>query len=151
MWLDFIESWEYNLSWVVEYIRQETSKWIRLFYIDNLWFIIKDPKLTDNQNDEKASRVLKTLAVELKISINLIHHFNKGTDKDRKWPRWSWSIRWSAKLEHDSNQILIVYRDYDMWSTRLVLDKDREHWEKWTVNVYFNKWKFVDACPEDYK
>jgi hypothetical protein len=50
MWLEFIESWEYNLNWVVEYIRQEASKWIRLFYIDNLWFIIKDPKLNNQCN-----------------------------------------------------------------------------------------------------
>jgi len=144
MWLDFLESYsEINLQWLEKYIKQWAEQWVRLFYVDNMDYIGNSESLQANVFEERVVKMLKELATVHNITINLLHHFNKWSTSDRKWIRWSASIKWSSKIEHTSNQILVVYRDYDAWVTTLVLEKDREHWDKWMCSVVFDKWRFI--------
>ena len=91
-------------------ILEKSKEWYSLFYIDNLWFITWDT----TKEVEIASlvvRELKGMTNSNKLTINLIHHFNKWNTQERNWPRWMASIRSSWKIENDTDYVLQVWRD----------------------------------------
>lgn len=132
------------------------DKWYELFYIDNLWFLKWDNE--EIVDTAEAVRILSNITNENNITINLIHHLNKWSDKDRKKPRGLASIRSSWKIENDADNIIQVWRNLDTKEllpdekaqVSIILQKDREYWEPSQENIYFNKWDYNDIYIENY-
>lgn len=149
--LDIVHLEEPTLDVISEYILEKKKEWYELFYIDNLWFIVGDNREEEINLTARASRVIKELTNKHNITINLIHHFNKWSWKDRNWPRSLASIRSSWKIENDADFVIQVWRDMEeeqegvldkqVW---IVLQKDREYWEPWKVIVEFDWWLYKD-------
>jgi replicative DNA helicase len=126
-------------------IINKMNEWYTLFYIDNLWFITwDDDELTITKN---ASRELKELTNSNKISIVLLHHFNKWNSQERALPRWLSSIRSSWKLENDADYVFQVWRDLSEWwdnTTTILLQKDRVWGTPNSIDILFDRWDYID-------
>lgn len=144
--LDIIWLNDTSLRWLLSAIRYKQKEWYALFYIDNMWFIRWDNE-DELETTKLTSRELKTLTNELKISIVLLHHFNKGSSMERYAPRGKASIRWSGKIENDADYIFQVYRDFENWTNlaQILLEKDRIWGEPATVPIKFVKWDYEDV------
>lgn len=144
--LDIIGLKDTSLAWLLSAIRYKEKEGYVLFYIDNMGFI-KWENEDELEVTKLASRELKTLTNELKISIVLLHHFNKGNSMERYAPRGKASIRWSGKIENDADYIFQVYRDFETWTNiaQILLEKDRIWWEPATVPIKFVKWDYEDV------
>lgn len=134
---------------IKETIQEKQKQWYELFYIDNLWFIVWD--VSEIELTAIVIRELKEITNTQPISINLLHHFNKGWTKDRIWPRWMASIRSSGKIENDADYVLQVWRDLDddippedrklVW---IYLQKDRVRWDPSNSQIEFDRWNYID-------
>ncbi len=109
-------------------------KWVRLFFVDNLWFIKQDwVEEWDVQQD--ACRILKQITNKLWITVVLLHHVKKWSDKDRlNMVRWSW------KINDDSDIVAWLDRVYD--DTTFWIEKSRMRWDKREIDIEFNKWNY---------
>ena len=131
------------------------GQWYWLFYIDNLWFMMWDKK--EIVDTAEVARILKNITNAHGVTINLVHHLNKGWDKDRKKPRWLASIRSSGKLENDADNILQVWRNLNVeWmlpeekaAVSIILMKDRTYWEPSLRTIFFNRWDYDDVYIPD--
>lgn len=134
-----------TLDSIKEMIINKMNEWYTLFYIDNLWFITwDDDELTITKN---ASRELKELTNSNKISIVLLHHFNKWNSQERALPRWLSSIRSSWKLENDADYVFQVWRDLSEWwdnTTTILLQKDRVWGTPNSIDILFDRWDYID-------
>lgn len=146
--LDIIWLKDTSLAGLLSAIRYKAKEGYVLFYIDNMWFIKWETE-DELEVTKLASRELKTLTNELKISIVLLHHFNKGSSVERYAPRWKASIRGSGKIENDADYIFQVYRDFETWTSmaQILLEKDRIRWEPATVPINFVKGDYEDITP----
>jgi hypothetical protein len=154
--LDIVHISSPTIEDIKELIKEKQKKWFELFYIDNLWFITGD--MSEIELTPMVVRELKDITNTQPISINLLHHFNKGWAKDRIWPRWMASIRSSGKIENDADYVFQVWRDLDddipledkklVW---LYLQKDRVWWDPSNIQVVFDKWNYKEYVKWDKK
>lgn len=127
----------------------ETSK-CDLCYIDNLDLIDSKKWMTNIENDEYKSKKLMEFTNYNKIPVIIIHHYNKWTEKSHSKPRSIHSIKWSSKIIHNADTVIIWFRDltaetkHDKAKFTLIQWKDRDFGIWWTAIVYFNKWTFQD-------
>lgn len=129
-------------------IKEKQIEWYELFYIDNMWFIVWD--VPEIELTAFISRELKELTNVQPISINLLHHFNKGNSKDRIWPRGMASMRSSGKIENDADYVMQIWRDLDdevppedrkiVW---VYLQKDRVWWDPSNCKIEFDRWDYI--------
>lgn len=152
LWFFYIPQWTIDI--IKEFIIKKKQEWFELFYIDNLDYIIAEEWISDYERVNKVSRILKHLSTEEDITIFLIHHFKKWSDKDRNKPRWFWSVRWSWKIENDVDYWIRVWRDQntddDIQRRDVIISllKDRENWIITSETIYYNKWEYQDEFPE---
>lgn len=110
------------------------KKWVNLFFIDNLWFIKQD-WVEEWDVQQEACRVLKQITNKLWITIVLLHHVKKWSDRDRlNMVRWSW------KINDDSDIVAWLDRVYD--DTTFWIEKSRMRWDKREIDIEFNKWNY---------
>ena len=110
------------------------EKWVKLFFIDNLWFI-KQEWIEEWDVQQEACRTLKQIANMLWITIVLIHHVKKWSDRDRlNMVRWSW------KINDDSDIVAWLDRVYD--DTTFWIEKSRMRWDKREIDIEFKKWNY---------
>lgn len=135
-------------------IKEKQKEWYELFYIDNMWFIVWD--VQEIELTAFISRELKELTNTQPISINLLHHFNKGNSKDRIWPRWMASIRSSGKIENDADYVVQIWRDLDddipQEERKVVgvyLQKDRVRWDPSNCKIEFDRWDYKERQIKD--
>ena len=139
-----------DIEWL---IKEYYMQWFSLIYIDNLWFIVGDTK--EIEHTAEVSRRLKSLTNKYRLTINLIHHFNKWTSKDRDKPRGLADIRSSGKLENDADNVVNIRRDLSAEEedeeTRaqvtIILNKDRVFWQPCQQIIYFRKWEYIEENP----
>lgn len=110
------------------------KKWVKLFFIDNLWFIKQD-WLEEWDTQQEACRLLKQLTIKLKITIVLLHHVKKWNDRDRQN-----MVRGSWKINDDTDILAWLDRVYD--DTTFWIDKSRMRWDKREIDIEFKKWDF---------
>ena len=154
--LDIISLKNVNNQNLEDIIIDYKNKWYELFYIDNLWFIQWDWK--EIVDTAETVRILSDITNIEWITINLVHHLNKWTDKDRKKPRGLASIRSSGKIENDADNVLQVWRNLNTeWllpeekaQVSIILQKDRENWDPSQQTIYFNKWDYDDIFINNY-
>lgn len=101
------------------------------------------------QSQEYISKELMNFTNKIKVPIILIHHFKKWSWK--KEARWLDDLRWSWKLSHDADSVIIWSRnswddldEFEKSQFMISQIKDRDFWEWWFSTVYFNKWTFND-------
>lgn len=110
------------------------EKWVKLFFIDNLWFIKQD-WVEEWDVQQEACRILKQITNRLWITIVLIHHVKKWSDRDRlNMVRWSW------KINDDSDIVAWLDRVYD--DTTFWIEKSRMRWDKREIDIEFKKWNY---------
>ena len=150
-WLNVIA----NMDNIEKLLNKLKNEWYKLVIIDSMDKIIGKDKQSDAERLAEISNKMKTLAINLDISIAMIHHFTKWNDKDRSSQRWIASMRWSGKIENDSDYVLQVYRnkiqdkeltlEEDKQKVVLTLMKDRTYWDNYIYhNIYFRNWKYYD-------
>ena len=110
------------------------KKWVKLFFIDNLWFIKQD-WVEEWDTQQEACRLLKQLTIKLKITIVLLHHVKKWNDRDRQN-----MVRGSWKINDDTDILAWLDRVYD--DTTFWIDKSRMRWDKREIDIEFKKWDF---------
>ncbi len=155
--LDIISIENPNINNIEQCIKDYKSKWVELFYIDNMWFVQWEGE--EIKYSAEHSRRFKQMTTELGVSINLLHHMNKWSDKDRKWPRGLASIRSSGKIENDADNVIQVWRNLknleeqmeeEKAEVKIILQKDREYWEPTTQVVFFSKSDYFDEYVSPY-
>lgn len=149
-WLNVIP----NIENIENILNKLKSEWYKLVIIDSMDKIIGKEKQIDSERLSEISNKMKKLSVEYDISIIMIHHFTKGNDKERWSQRWIASMRWSWKIENDSDYVLQVYRKIttdeichqeEKQKVVLTLMKDRTYWDNYIYhNIYFRNWKYYD-------
>ena len=129
-------------------IKEKQMQWYELFYLDNMWFIVWD--VSEIELTTLISRELKELTNTQPISINLLHHFNKWSSKDRIWPRGMASMRSSWKIENDADYVMQVWRDLDddiptedRKIVGIYLQKDRVWWDPSNCKIEFDRAEYV--------
>lgn len=129
------------------------SEWYMLVIIDSMDKIIGKEWQKDMDRLAEVSNKMKALSIQYDISIALIHHFTKWSDKDRAEQRGIASMRGSGKIENDSDYVLQVYRkkivdrqfatEEELQQVTLTLMKDRTYWDNYIFdNIYFKNWKY---------
>lgn len=148
--LDIIYISKPSIEDIKDTIKEKQKEWFELFYIDNLWFIDWD-WMPEIELTAMVIRELKDLTNTQSISINLLHHFNKWSTKDRSWPRGMASIRSSWKIENDADYVLQVWRDLEdeippedrklVW---IYLQKDRVWGDPSNCTIEFDRWDYIE-------
>lgn len=142
-----------GISDIIKLVEEYYLQWYTLFYIDNMGFIYGQwEEIVDTK---EISRQLKVLTNKLPVAINLVHHFRKGTTKERKTARGLADIRSSGKIENDADNVLQVRRNLsegevseeERAEVKIILHKDRVFWQPNTVTIWFQKWKYVGKNP----
>jgi replicative DNA helicase len=82
----------------------------RLIFIDNLQNILGDSKQDFRKSISEATRSLKAAARRLNISIIVLSHLSRNTNKSKK-PRLSY-LKESSSIEQDSDKVILIYRPY---------------------------------------
>jgi len=144
----WIKDWNYTLDSIINDIYINVENGVKLFFIDNLWFIgNNNQKMSEFDFVADIIRKLKQCCNNWKIAINLLHHFSKWSDKERWRPRWIASIRANGKIENDADNIISIYRDYDDADnvTKVIHLKDRERWLYSSTDLVFEKWEYFDT------
>mgnify|MGYP003292001809 CR=1 FL=1 len=148
--LDIVSLKSPTVEVICDYIRERYDEWYKLFYIDNLWFVVWDDWETELDITKKSSRELKALTNELDVAIVLLHHYNKWWSVDRNRPRELSAIRSSWKIENDADMIFQVWRDLteeDQYYKRkvdILLQKDRVRWDPSSVSIKFSAWDYEE-------
>lgn len=140
-----------TLDWIKEMIMNKMKEWYTLFYIDNLGFITWDDD--ELKLAREISRELKEMTNLYKITIVLLHHFNKWNSQERAMPRWLSSMRWSWKLENDADYVFQVRRDLSEWwdnVTTILLQKDRIWWTPASIDIIFDRWDYIDKVKNNF-
>lgn len=131
----------------------ELSKlWYRLFFLDNLWFIIDWNSDNELEVFAKVSRELKNITNKYPVSIILLHHLKKSFKKDENTPGSTSDIRWNQKLADDADRVIQIRRNMnpdigdekERRAVRFIQHKDREFWDVCSVEIYFKNWAYHD-------
>lgn len=147
---------EATLANILELIILMKLDWYEMFIIDSMDMIKVDGTDDENKRIWEITKKIKELANKENIQISIIHHFTKWSDKDRKnWDRWLWALKWSVKVENNSDLVIRVARnisdeeynsqtDIEKKEVRISLMKDRVYWEPSTRTIYFIQWQYQD-------
>lgn len=138
---------------IIKIIEEYYIQWYKLFYIDNMGFILW--QWEEIESTKEISRHLKVLTNRLPITVMLVHHFRKGTTKERKTTRGLADIRSSWKIENDADNVLQVRRnlsegemtDEERAEVKIILHKDRVFGQPSTMTVRFQKWQYLWKNP----
>lgn len=117
---------------------EQLAKVNDLIFIDNIWMLWRWEK--EIEFLPKITEALIKIKRKYKVTIIALHHLNKRAE-NQKWPRnWS-ALRWSWKLRDDVDILAILTR-WD-WETVFTLDKSRFEWNEWSMEIFFEDWKFL--------
>lgn len=132
-------------------IHEYYDKGCRLFVIDNL------DKIPWNENDnvrqQEISSKLQDIKNEFNICIILIHHAKKPYNSVQQYmPAGMAWLRGTQKILDNSTQVFEVYRDLDPENSEpeskarvtLYQYKDTFEWANGCVDIYFNRWDYVE-------
>ena len=123
---------------LIDSIMEMKAKWVSLFFIDNLWFLIGE---WDSEAKQTAdiSHKLVSLCLKENVCIVLLHHFKK------KWKpleqRDISQMRGSGKLWDDAFMVVEYMRDDEQ--TFLKVYKDRTRWNLKTHEIAYDKGEFT--------
>lgn len=127
-----------SIEWIIKLIQDQYLKWVKLFFIDNLWFITWKEWETEFEVQARAVRELKWLTNTLWITIVLLHHQKK----------WDWRTidnysltRGSGKINDDADWCMTIKREGQYSSIECY--KNRDNWECWLIALEFVKWNFI--------
>jgi len=145
---------EPNIENLKKVIKSAKDDWYEIFVIDSL-DMIKVTGKNDSEFIPIITRELKELCNSHLISINLIHHFTKWSDKDRKDWRGLSSIKGSVKVENNADTIIKISRnmeedefgamsDQSRKQVMVSLMKDRTYGNIASKAIYFIKWSYQD-------
>lgn len=124
--------------------------------IDNLWYI-QDDWENDIKKLNSIIRKIKWFCWDTGITINLLHHFNKGKSwsTGNRLERTFSDVMGTAKLEHDIDYGIFISRNsiddpenftpQDKAEVFIKLAKDRERGNTIKKVVYFQKWSYNDS------
>ena len=123
---------------LLDSMEQMVNKWIWLFFIDNLGFVIWEWQNEAVQTADVSSKLV-SFCLEKNVCVVLLHHFKK---------RWTASdvrdigqMRGSWKLGDDSFMVVEYMRDEGR--TYLRVYKDRTRWDIALYEIGYNKWDFI--------
>ena len=123
---------------LLDSMEQMVNKWIWLFFIDNLGFVIWEWQNEAVQTADVSSKLV-SFCLEKNVCVVLLHHFKKrGTASD---VRDIGQMRWSWKLGDDSFMVVEYMRDEGR--TYLRVYKDRTRWDIALYEIGYNKWDFI--------
>lgn len=123
---------------LLDSMEQMVNKWIWLFFIDNLGFVIWEWQNEAVQTADVSSKLV-SFCLEKNVCIVLLHHFKKrGTASD---VRDIGQMRGSWKLGDDSFMVVEYMRDEGR--TYLRVYKDRTRWDIALYEIGYNKWDFI--------
>ena len=128
---------------LLDSMEQMVNKWIWLFFIDNLGFVIWEWQNEAVQTADVSSKLV-SFCLEKNVCIVLLHHFKKrGTASD---VRDIGQMRGSWKLGDDSFMVVEYMRDEGR--TYLRVYKDRTRWDIALYEIGYNKWDFIFLSKE---
>lgn len=123
---------------LLDSMEQMIKKWIGLFFIDNLGFIIWEWQNESTQTADVSSKLV-SFCLENNVCIVLLHHFKK------KWVatdvRDIGQMRWSGKLGDDSFMVVEYAREDS--KTFLRVYKDRTRWDIALYEIWYNRGDFI--------
>lgn len=123
---------------LLDSMEQMVNKWIWLFFIDNLGFVIWEWQNEAVQTADVSSKLV-SFCLEKNVCVVLLHHFKKrGTASD---VRDIGQMRGSWKLGDDSFMVVEYMRDEGR--TYLRVYKDRTRWDIALYEIGYNKWDFI--------
>jgi len=139
-----------NMQNIMRSLREHYDFWCRLFVIDNLDKINWDAN--DNTRYQSISSELQDFKNENNCCVILIHHAKKPSSTSLAYsPAWMSWLRWSQKILDNATQVVEIYRDLDpdmpdedRRKVTLYQYKDTFEWANWFVDIYFNKWEYVE-------
>lgn len=129
--------------------------------LDNFDLVWKDDRKSEYQEQTRIAKEIMDFTNNRKIPMIVLHHFNKGSDKDKI--RGLDSIRGSSKIIHNADTGLICYRKFEEDASpednamfTIVQKKDRDFGQGAVCVVYFQYGVFGDEYNDgnevaDYK
>jgi len=137
--IQMVDIWHKIEIWtLLDSMEQMVNKWIWLFFIDNLGFVIWEWQNEAVQTADVSSKLV-SFCLEKNVCVVLLHHFKKrGTASD---VRDIGQMRGSWKLGDDSFMVVEYMRDEGR--TYLRVYKDRTRWDIALYEIGYNKWDFI--------
>lgn len=116
---------EPNIENIKKIIKLAKEDGYEMFIIDSLDMIQVDGK-GNTEAIEIITRDLKALCNSELVSINLIHHFTKGSDKERREGRGMASIKGSGKVENNADTIIKISRNMAIDEFEPISDREKK-------------------------
>jgi replicative DNA helicase len=147
---------ETTLESLVKLIRLMVKDEYAMFIVDSLDMITIDGVSEDTQRIGIITKTVKDLAKELDINVSFIHHYTKGSDKDRaNGDRGLASMKGSVKVENNSDMVVRIARNLsndefamitpmEKAEVRVSLLKDRVYGDPGTKTIYFQGGSYSD-------
>ena len=137
-WFEMIDVWhKITIDTLLESMKEMKDKWVGIFFIDNLWFVVWDWQNESSQTADASSKLV-SFCLENNVCIVLLHHFKKkGNVSDL---RDISQMRGSGKLWDDAFMVVEYLRDEDL--TCLKVYKDRTWWDLKIYDIKYNRWEF---------
>lgn len=127
-------------------------------FVDNFGFVHADAR-TDLDRAQKISREFVNLKNQFPVALVVLHHFRKGSD-DKKGPRSLNSVLGSAKISHDVDFAMQVWRNTEVEddeedflkkrsSMLVMMMKDRDFGDLGSQYIYYDKGEFYSKFPDN--
>lgn len=140
---------------ILKIMREWYDLGYKMFVIDNLDKITAGDREDENTRYQRITSTLQDFKNENDACIILIHHAKKPDTRNNTYmPAWMSWMRGSQKILDNATQVFEIYRDLDPDcppDERNVVSitqmKDTFEWANGMVDIYFDKWEYVEENP----